>query len=119
MSLTALADDAILRTERQALNLRAAANGHLDAVFRPFQAGRERLAVEMETPGHFIDAEDSLQKTPHPGTLDGLVRYIPTESITLYVAATTAMSSLATASTWFTPLRLYVGFIVLTPALFL
>jgi hypothetical protein len=47
------------------------------------------------------------------------VKYIPTESITLYGAATAAMSSITSAFPSMTAGRLYWGFVVLTPILFL
>jgi hypothetical protein len=68
---------------------------------------------------------------PPSNALDGLVKYIPTESITLYVAATSALLSVkpvlppgtAPASgmetALVTPNGLYIGFAILTPILFM
>jgi hypothetical protein len=46
------------------------------------------------------------------------VKYIPTESVTLYVAATAAINSLTEAFPSLTAVQLYCGFVVLTPISF-
>jgi hypothetical protein len=51
--------------------------------------------------------------------LDSLVKYIPTESITLYVAAASAMEALKTVFSGITTEAVYWFFGVLTPVLFL
>jgi hypothetical protein len=66
-----------------------------------------------------VAAADPIQKTPGSSALDGLVNYIPTESVTLYVAATAALSSLQATFPILTPTVLYWGFVVLTPVLFI
>jgi hypothetical protein len=66
-----------------------------------------------------IAAASPVQKTSGTTALDGLVKYIPTESITLYLAATAAFSSLTKPSPTLGPMYLYWGFVVLTPILFL
>jgi len=118
MGLADLADEEILRTDRPRLDLapviepqlqNVIAGLHLDAGAVPsVRAGMKPLA-----------AASPIQKTPGSNALDGLVKYIPTESITLYVAATAALSSLTATFRWLTPYRLYWGFVVLTPILFL
>jgi hypothetical protein len=59
-----------------------------------------------------------IAKTPPATALDSLVKYVPTESVTLYVAATAALSSV-TPSAALGPERIYWGFVVLTPTLFI
>lgn len=61
---------------------------------------------------------------PKPNTrtsaaLEALVRYIPTESITLYVAAMSALGALQETFPTFTALGIYLFFVILTPLLFL
>jgi hypothetical protein len=51
--------------------------------------------------------------------LDSLTKYIPTETITLFVAAMAASSSLQKAWPLLTPAVLYWTFAVLTPVLFI
>ena len=62
--------------------------------------------------------ENPIQKTTSSNVLDALVKYIPTESVTLYLAATAALSSLTQAFPVLTADRLYWTFVVLTPILF-
>src|ERR1700674_3441348 len=125
MSITALADDEILRTDRGAIDLapvitpqrldQVVASLHLPAgVALPANALPDlREALKP------VAAASPIQKTPGSNALDGLVKYIPTESITLYVAATAAMSSFTATFPFLTPYWLYWGFVVLTPILFL
>jgi hypothetical protein len=126
MSISELANDEILRTNRQDLNLRTVIDRHLDPVvarlgLNPGDAALLRTALQP------VAAATPVQKTSGTTTLDGLVKYIPTESITLYLAATTAFSSLTKtpptpgvkAAPTLDPMCLYWGFVVLTPILFL
>ncbi|UTD29990.1 hypothetical protein [Bradyrhizobium sp. WD16] len=120
MSIASLADDEILRTDRQTINVN----------MRP--AIESGLNLEMSSRGldpDFVNkligviqspaAQSPIRKTPSSNALDGLVRYIPTESITLYVAATASISSLTATFPFLTPYRLYWIFVALTPILFL
>jgi hypothetical protein len=50
--------------------------------------------------------------------LESLTKYIPTETITLFVAAMAAAPSLQKAWAFFTPAAFYWGFFILTPVLF-
>jgi len=50
--------------------------------------------------------------------LDSLTKYIPTETITLYVAAMAAASALVQVWKYLTPLTIYWTFAFLTPVLF-
>lgn len=127
MSISELANDEILRINRQDLNLSTVIDRHLDHIvisrlgLDDGQAARLRMAVQP------IAAASPVQKTSGANTLDGLVKYIPTESITLYLAATTAFSSLTKtpptpgvkAAPTLDPMCLYWGFVALTPILFL
>lgn len=51
--------------------------------------------------------------------LDALVKYIPTESITLYIATVAATPAIQLEWPWFTEQRLYWIFVALTPVLVL
>ncbi len=126
MSISELANDEILRTSRQNLDLGAVIDRHLNPVVASLglnagDAARLRTAMEP------VAAASPVQKTSGATVLDGLVKYIPTESITLYLAATAALSSLtktppasgSTSVPTLEPMYLYWGFVVLTPILFL
>jgi hypothetical protein len=117
MSLTALANDEILRTDRRALDLDPVVEPRLAA----FVASHPQTfnAHQLRTAFRSVAAADPLQKTPASNALDSLVKYIPTEVITLYVAAAAALSSLTATFPVITPWRLYWGFVALTPVLFL
>jgi hypothetical protein len=118
VSLATLADDEILRTDRYNLNLTAVIRPRVDPVVTRLQisnADKNDLNDAVES----VAAESPIQKTPGSNGLDLLVKYIPTESVTLYIAATAAISSITTIFPSVTPLRLYVGFVVLTPVIFL
>src|SRR5262249_33544000 len=72
MSLAALADDEILRTDHATLNLAPAINPHLDQVIADLHlnagdAANVRAAVRS------VAAESPIQKTPGSSALDGLV----------------------------------------------
>jgi hypothetical protein len=124
MSISELANDEMLRIHRHDLS-RAVIDQHLDPVvdtlgLKPDDAARLRAALQP------VAAATPVQKTSGTTALDGLVKYIPTESITLYLAATAAFSSLtktpptpgAKAAPTLDPMCLYWGFVVLTPILF-
>ncbi len=115
MSLATLANDEILRTNRQTLDLARIYEPHLAPLMNnlaQITPGDLRAAVRP------VAAAEPLEKTPASSALDGLVRYIPTEFITLYVAAT-AIPDLTKTFPCVTPFWLYFGFVVLTPILFL
>jgi hypothetical protein len=118
MSISELANDEILRTNRHNLNLKAVIDHHLDPVVARLglNAG---AAAELSAAVQPIAAASPVQKTSSATALDGLVKYIPTESITLYLAATAAFSSLKKPAPTLGPMYLYWGFVVLTPILFL
>jgi hypothetical protein len=115
MSISELADEEILRTDRQGLKLMSIVDRYFNPVIANLQlpdVTATNLRRHVMLP---LARESPIQKTATSGALDGLVKYIPTESITLYVAATSAMPSLAATFPWLTPYKLYLGFVVLTP----
>jgi hypothetical protein len=118
VSLATLADDEILRKDRTNLDVASIVNTHLEKVITDLQldanaAPKVREAVKP------LAAASPIQQTPGSNALDGLVKYIPTESVTLYVAAAAAISSITATFPFVTPYSLYWGFVVLTPILFL
>jgi hypothetical protein len=118
MSLAALADEEILRRDRRNLDLTAVIKSRVDPVITNLKlpdAGAAQLREALKP----LATEPPIPKTPPSNALDGLVKYIPTESITLYLAVTSAISSFTTTFPWLTPYRLYWGFVVFTPVLFL
>jgi hypothetical protein len=118
MSISSLADEEILRTDRHALDLGPVIEQHLHPVIDTF--GLDATAgTRLRTALRPVAAASPVQKTSSANALDGLVKYIPTESITLYVAATAAMPSFLATFPALTPGRLYWGFVTLTPILFL
>jgi len=121
MSLAALADDEILRTDRARLHLdhlTPIVDPALDELITTFGVNAARRPA-LRTTIRPLAAGSPIQKSPGSSALDGLAKYIPTESITLYVAATAAMSSLTATFPSVTPVSLYWGFVALTPIFFL
>jgi hypothetical protein len=118
MSISSLADDEISRVDKANLKLARIVEPQLtqlvsDLNLSGTQIQTARAALQP------LAAENPIQKTKGSATLDGLVKYIPTETVTLYVAATAALSSLTAALPWITAGRLYWGFVIFTPVLFL
>jgi hypothetical protein len=116
MSITSLAEEAIMRTDRKALGSTVVLRTRL----APVVAGLELEPGKTDQlMGALQDAggENPIQKTTSSNVLDALVKYIPTESVTLYLAATAALSSLTQAFPVLTADRLYWTFVVLIPIL--
>ena len=107
-----------MRTDRRTLDLAPVIDTHLQPVIADFQLNQD-AATQLRQALRPLAAETPIKKTSASSALDGLVKYIPTESITLYVAATAAMSSCTATFPYLTTSRLYWGFVVLTPILFL
>jgi hypothetical protein len=63
--------------------------------------------------------EKAVQRNPVSNARDVLFKYIPTESITLYIAATSASSALLSVFPGLTPMVVYWFFAILTPILVL
>lgn len=118
MSIAELADQEILRTDRQALNLTSVVNRHVDPIIGNLGLPGD-ITPRLRAAVMPLARESPIQTTSASNALDGLAKYIPTESITLYVAATAAMPSFEATFPSLTPFGLYVGFIALTPVLFL
>jgi hypothetical protein len=126
MSISELANEEILRTSRRNLDLGAVIDRHLNPVVATLGLDAGAVA-QLHNAMLPVAAASPVQKTSGATALDGLVKYIPTESITLYLAATAALSSLTKASTTsgskaaptLEPMYLYWGFVALTPILFL
>lgn len=118
MSIASLADEEILRTEKPRLNIEPILGKHFNQLVAnlKLEGPQVKDLTEAIKP---LATEEPLQKTAQSSAIDGLAKYIPTESITLYVAATAALPSLLEAFPGLTPLRLYWAFVVLTPVLFL
>ncbi len=118
MSIASLANDEILRTDRRNLDLRPIIATNLDPVIATLGLDAA-AAAQLRTAMQPVAEASPVQPTPASSALDGLVKYIPTETITLYVAATAAIKSITSAFPWLTPNSLYWGFVGLTPILFL
>jgi hypothetical protein len=118
MSISSLADDEILRTDRGKLNLERIIEPSLNQMMATFNIGAGN-APQLRAALRPVAEEPPIEKTKPSTALDALVKYIPTESVTLYVAATSAISTLTAAFPSLTPNRLYWGFVAFTPILFL
>lgn len=118
MSIASLANDEILRTDRRSLDLRPIIAANLDPVIATLGLG-DAAATQLRAAMQPVAAASPVQPTPGSSALDGLVKYIPTESITLYVAAVAAIDRITEAFPWLTKYCLYWGFVGLTPILFL
>ena len=66
-----------------------------------------------------LSREAAAQSNDISNTLDMLIRYIPTEAITLYVAALAAVPVIRPAVAAYHPLNIYNSFLILTPLLVL
>jgi uncharacterized membrane protein (DUF441 family) len=115
MSLAALANDDILRTDRMKIDYSPVIESSLSDVYTRLAPADVQAVRNAVRP---VAATSPIQKSSGSDALDGLVKYIPTESITLYIAATAALKSLSAIFPMVTPYTLYWGFTVLTPALF-
>jgi len=115
MSLASLANDELLKTDRARLSAKIVEPQLQKLELNPANVDVNQVRSAMTAMAAADPAVDSRTSS----ALDGLVKYIPTESVTLYVAATSAIASLTAAVPWVTPTRLYVSFVVLTPILFL
>lgn len=120
MSLTSLANDELKRSE--GLVLRARSKGRL---VQGAIALASKHAVNAGALPEFInevvenDAPVREEEAVSANALESLVKYIPTESVTLYLAATSASGSLLVVMPFFTPSFSYWFFAALTPILFL
>ncbi|HEX9324738.1 MAG TPA: hypothetical protein VF913_21865 [Xanthobacteraceae bacterium] len=119
MSLTSLADEEVIRTssDLNLTRLRDAVNRHLLPV-----ATRLTLAANVTDALRDnlvpLAAETPTQRTPASQALDSLARYVPTEAITLYIAALSAISAIHATFPFIAEKVLYWSFAALTPVLF-
>ncbi len=120
MSLTSLVDETILRGEQDALRerLRPRIHEHVRTMLPKYGLSPDVMDAFSQDllP---LAAQAATVPTPGSNALDALVRYIPTEAITLYVAALSAMPALKATFPVLTEARVYWFFVVLTPILFL
>jgi len=93
MSVTSLADEEVAKAQRLQIRM-------------PYPAGIGRSGTVASPP-----------EGPSPTVLDALSRYIPTEIITLYLAALSAMPALVATFAFVNDVRLYWSFVALTPLL--
>jgi hypothetical protein len=120
MSLTSMADREISSSETNFLaeRMRPRVSAHVNSMLQSFNITPAK-ATDLTENLLPLATETPVEPTKGSNALDSLARYIPTEAITLYVAACSAMASLkekipANAELW-----VYWIFVVLTPILFL
>jgi hypothetical protein len=128
MSISSLANDAILKSEKEFLRSSLgpridrhaqvmAEEYNIDQAARP-AFGEKLLTLAAETPTDHTRAQVVLDSQTS-NALDGLAKYIPVEALTLYVAATSVMPSITKAFAGLSAEAVYWFFVVLTPTLFL
>ncbi len=83
---------------------------------QPISKGLD-LSIPSEAHARQIAAASGIQDNQVAITLNALVKYIPTEIVTLYVAASSTTQSLQTAMPFIDARLLYWGFTALTPLL--
>ncbi len=115
MSLSSLANDELLRTDRTRLRLSEIVEPQvLNLNLDPNSVNMDRVRSAIKEAAAANPVADSKTSS----ALDGIVKYVPTESVTLYVAATSALDSLKAFLPSLTPCGLYLSFIALTPIFF-
>jgi hypothetical protein len=119
VSLASLASAEIDRVEAHVLTERSVRN----LVIRASQIAPQHSNAFREVDGALAEAAKAPaakeSSTATTNALEALVKYVPTESVTLYVAAASAGEALAATMSFFTPLFSYWFFAGLTPVLFL
>ena len=119
MSLSYLADDEMRRTEPTYLGAPAKLLVHETAArlaprFNLTAPEISNLVKDDLTP---LAAADASKPGPSENAFNALVKYIPTETITLYVAVMSAMAALKDVCSWISPSGVYWLFVFLTPAI--
>src|SRR6267143_6667619 len=120
MSLTGLASSEILRVASPSLNERS-----LDILTRHAIDFGPKYSLTAENSRQFMTevvkkaSPEEEKQYDSSNALQSLVKYIPTESTTLYVAAMSAKDALNATISFFTPTFSYWFFAFLTPVLFL
>jgi hypothetical protein len=130
MSITSLANDEIRKVERPLL-LKRSQDKLIDYTvdlcpkYNIEQTAATNFALDLWKEAEQPIKYDLIRDINFPNSnqasnaLDTLVKYIPTESITLYVAAVSATPALKATLTFVNEVRLYWFFVVLTPLLFI
>jgi hypothetical protein len=120
MSLSSLADQAIINRETSFLQkrMKPLVTQHATTMLHKFDIApaKVELLTENLLP---LAAKAPVESTKGSNTLDSLVRYIPTEAITLYIAACSVMAALKDKVPPGIPYWVYWAFVILTPLLFL
>ena len=83
------------------------------------EAAKETANVSEDRLGARGAVEEAAQDNKVTSALDALVKYIPTESITLYIATVAATPAIKSQWAFVTDMGLYWTFVVLTPVLVL
>jgi hypothetical protein len=120
MSLTSLARSEIQRVEAPVLtqrSIKSLVQGAINLAPKYSVAIPNLENLVSEAAEKAAPAKE--QETAASNALESLVKYVPTESVTLYVAAASASEALKATISFFTPEFAYWFFAVLTPILFL
>jgi hypothetical protein len=120
MSLSSLVTEEIRRTEKQFLREQAQprvliATKNLTQKLNLTGTQPEELEKELVP----LATAEPTEHRWASNAFDSLANYIPTEAVTLYVAATSAMLALTETFAWITEAGVYWSFVCLTPILFL
>ena len=119
MSLSALAEEELLRTDRSNLNLAPVINANLGGVLASLNLDSQSVDRVKAAAKPVAEASPIQKPKGENDAFDALVKYIPTETVTLYLAAANIQKSLTEVFPLVTPLFLYGLFTALTPILFL
>ncbi len=116
MSLSALTDEEIARTSDATPKRVPLTDVYLDNVIANLKsrAGDGPIVLAPMT----VEAPAPVQKPP-ARTFDALIKFMPTDSIALYLASTAALESLNSVMPGLTPVWHYWSFVGLTPTIFL
>lgn len=118
MSLTSLAAAEIERGDSPDMSIALIEKQLLDAAHRV-----PKLSIPTGSLGYIKNRQlPTSPKNPDrepPNPFQSLVKYIPAESTTLYLASASAGEALVITFPFFTPMVAYWSFVVLTPTLFM
>jgi hypothetical protein len=116
MSLTALAASEVRRSEYA-----SGSPASIDLPLTPEWVAEPTRSASRERQKPIVIEVPTSQRSVVDNTnvIDSLVKYIPVESTTLYLAAVSAQAAILAAVPFFTPLFAYWFFALLTPVLFL
>ena len=121
MSLSSLADQEIVRRETTFLQNRMEphASKHAHMILAKFPATAGVNAESLTAALLPLATQAPVEPTNGSKALDSLARYIPTEAITLYVAACSVLTALKDKVPPTSAVCVYWSFVILTPLLFL